>query len=166
MPPIVRTDQRYFAVGAGRFGTVDPYRNSAHRKHPGSWNRYLYVGGDPINRFDRTGLLPHDVGAIVGCDDPDPDSPCIDEGGGDEGEGGFDGGDGGGFAIAEGDGDAVVAFGGDAGGEVEGRFFGGDGTGAGLEYGALFEAGAAFGGVEIALAGGEVEPLGGERGGE
>ena len=34
----------------------DPYRASAGASDPGSWNRYLYVGGDPINFKDRRGL--------------------------------------------------------------------------------------------------------------
>src|ERR1039457_3703744 len=48
-------DQRYYAVGMGRFGTPDPYRNSAGPGDPGSWNRYAYVGGDPINFTDSNG---------------------------------------------------------------------------------------------------------------
>jgi hypothetical protein len=36
--------------------TPDPYQQSAGPNDPGSWNRYAYVAGDPINRFDRNGL--------------------------------------------------------------------------------------------------------------
>ena len=50
-------DQRYYAVGMGRFNTPDPYRSSAGSSDPGSWNRYVYVVGDPINfRYDRHGM--------------------------------------------------------------------------------------------------------------
>ena len=35
--------------------TLDPYKNSAGPKDPGSWNRYVYVSGDPINLFDSAG---------------------------------------------------------------------------------------------------------------
>jgi RHS repeat-associated protein len=42
-------DQRYYGVGTGRFGTPDPYKASAGVGDPGSWNRYSYVQGDPVN---------------------------------------------------------------------------------------------------------------------
>jgi RHS repeat-associated protein len=48
-------DQRYYAVGMGRFGTADPYRASGGPEDPGSWNRYTYVQGDPIDLFDPRG---------------------------------------------------------------------------------------------------------------
>ncbi len=52
--------------------TPDPYRASAGRKDPQSWNRYSYVGGDPVNRIDRRGLYWEVVGydeVIIGYDD-------------------------------------------------------------------------------------------------
>jgi RHS repeat-associated protein len=49
-------DQRYYAGGAGRFLSPDPYNNSAGLGDPGSWNKYTYTRGDPINRFDPDGL--------------------------------------------------------------------------------------------------------------
>ena len=49
-------DQRYYAVGTGRFNVPDPYQASAGAEDPGSWNRYAYVGGDPINYLDPSGL--------------------------------------------------------------------------------------------------------------
>jgi RHS repeat-associated protein len=48
-------DQRYYGVGSGRFYTADPYQASGGAGEPGSWNRYAYVGGDPVNRLDPTG---------------------------------------------------------------------------------------------------------------
>jgi RHS repeat-associated protein len=60
-------DQRYYAVGMGRFQTPDPYRNSAGPGDPGSWNRYAYVGGDPINFGDPSGRIR------MSCDDPGAD---------------------------------------------------------------------------------------------
>jgi hypothetical protein len=42
-------------VGTGRFNTADPSRGS-NRGDPGSWNRYAYVQGDPINFNDAVGL--------------------------------------------------------------------------------------------------------------
>ena len=47
-------DQRYYASTYGRFNTVDSGR--AHPKDPVSWNRYSYVGGDPVNRRDPKGV--------------------------------------------------------------------------------------------------------------
>jgi RHS repeat-associated protein len=49
-------DQRYYASIYGRSNTPDPSGDSSGLKDPGSWNRYAYVGGDPINRFDPLGL--------------------------------------------------------------------------------------------------------------
>jgi RHS repeat-associated protein len=48
-------DQRYYASTYGRFNTADQYMASGGPSDPGSWNRYAYVGGDPINGFDPTG---------------------------------------------------------------------------------------------------------------
>ncbi len=64
-------DQRYYASLYGRFNTVDPSSHSVHPKSPGSWNRYAYVGGDPVNGNDPRGL---DESV---CTDPD-DSDCPD----------------------------------------------------------------------------------------
>jgi RHS repeat-associated protein len=49
-------DQRYYANTLGQFLSPDPYKASAEAPDPGSWNRYTYVIGDPIGRFDSTGL--------------------------------------------------------------------------------------------------------------
>jgi RHS repeat-associated protein len=82
-------DQRYYAVGAGRFGTADPGGiKMAHSKNPTSWNRYMYVYGDPVNHTDRHGLNADDN--TDGCEDEDPDMPCFSVtgyGGGDDGSG-------------------------------------------------------------------------------
>jgi len=55
-------DQRYHQPGAGRFMTPDPYGGSTKGRDPGSSNRYAYVGGDPINYSDPSGL---DCGARI-----------------------------------------------------------------------------------------------------
>jgi hypothetical protein len=39
----------------GRFTTPDPNPTSAKLSDPGTWNRYAYVGGDPVNRTDPSG---------------------------------------------------------------------------------------------------------------
>jgi len=36
--------------------TPDPAISSAKPNDPGSWNRYSYTGGDPVNRTDSSGL--------------------------------------------------------------------------------------------------------------
>ena len=48
-------DQRYHEPGMGRFTSPDPSATSAKLSDPGSWNRYAYVGGDPLNRTDPSG---------------------------------------------------------------------------------------------------------------
>jgi hypothetical protein len=35
---------------------ADPYEASGRSGEPGSWNRYPYVGGDPVNKLDPRGL--------------------------------------------------------------------------------------------------------------
>jgi len=50
-------DQRFYNSGLGRFMTADPYRASAGAGDPGSWNRYAYVGDDPVNYVDPNGLF-------------------------------------------------------------------------------------------------------------
>jgi hypothetical protein len=40
----------------GRFTAADPYQASAGAEDPGSWNRYAYVQGDPVNYGDPNGL--------------------------------------------------------------------------------------------------------------
>ena len=52
-------DQRYHNPGTGRFLTPDPYRamstGSANPSVPGSWNKYAYAQGDPVNGIDSHG---------------------------------------------------------------------------------------------------------------
>jgi RHS repeat-associated protein len=48
---------RYHQPGMGRFLTPDPYMASGGPADPGSWNRYAYVAGDPINFVDPRGML-------------------------------------------------------------------------------------------------------------
>jgi RHS repeat-associated protein len=46
---------RRYSVG-GRFSQPDPYGGSYNFADPQSFNRYAYVGGDPVNRRDPSGL--------------------------------------------------------------------------------------------------------------
>jgi RHS repeat-associated protein len=48
---------RYHSSGDGRFLSPDPYYGSANVVDPGSLNRYPYVGGDPVNYNDPSGLI-------------------------------------------------------------------------------------------------------------
>ena len=47
---------RYYGNQWGRFMSPDPYQASGGPKDPGSWNRYSYVQGDPVNYADPAGL--------------------------------------------------------------------------------------------------------------
>jgi uncharacterized protein RhaS with RHS repeats len=83
-------DQRYYANNFGRFMSPDPYKASGGTKSPGSWNRYTYVQGEPIDRTDPSGLyftdcadcvparcsIPPDAFSGV---EPDPNADCPDE---------------------------------------------------------------------------------------
>ena len=64
-------DQRYHEPGMGRFTSPDPSASSAKLSDPGSWNRYAYVGGDPVNRADPSGQDYCDTSG--NCE---PDSYC------------------------------------------------------------------------------------------
>jgi RHS repeat-associated protein len=76
-------DQRFYASSYGRFNTPDPYvaggaasGSVSNPSDPGSWNRYAYTRGDPINRFDPGGT---DDCAVIFADASvsyDPYSSC------------------------------------------------------------------------------------------
>jgi RHS repeat-associated protein len=52
----------------GRFAQADPYQASGGPKDPGSWNRYGYTRGDPVNRYDPPGLADFSTtGYCYGC---------------------------------------------------------------------------------------------------
>ena len=61
---------RYYSPTMGRFTTADPYGGSAVAGDPQSWNRYAYVGNDPVGSFDPEGLQavcpPGDVCISIG----------------------------------------------------------------------------------------------------
>jgi RHS repeat-associated protein len=81
---------RYHQPGMGRFLTVDPHLKSAKPANPGSWNRYAYVLGDPVNGTDPKGLELADCGDPFGPCDCTLDGFCFYEpvGSGDGGGGG------------------------------------------------------------------------------
>jgi len=48
---------RYYMSAHGRFLSPDPYPGSATAARSGSWNRYGYTEGNPVDRNDPTGLF-------------------------------------------------------------------------------------------------------------
>ena len=75
-------DQRYYAVGMGRFNSPDPSKGVNPSK-PASWNKYSYVVGDPINLRDRRGLWYSQAGGDGDDgDDDEPEDLDMDDGSG------------------------------------------------------------------------------------
>ena len=77
-------DQRFHSPGTGRFLTPDPYMAAANGANdptnPGSWNRYAYVEGDPVNFIDRAGLFQEAPQPVLGgypsANNPGGGEPC------------------------------------------------------------------------------------------
>lgn len=81
-------NQRYYASVYGRFNTPDPYRASSGASDPGSWNRYSYTQGDPVNFNDATGLARCSVVGVSHTFEDDvyayvsrADIQCVSKGG-------------------------------------------------------------------------------------
>ena len=72
-------NQRFYANTYGRFNTTD--LADASLENPQSWNRYGYVGGDPINRNDPSGLCSSEEAFQNYGQCPDGSQPGVDEGG-------------------------------------------------------------------------------------
>jgi RHS repeat-associated protein len=68
---------RYHSSGDGRFLSPDPYVNSAGVGDPGSWNRYAYVGGDPVTFSDPRGLCKLFIGGTNYSDSSSCDSVSV-----------------------------------------------------------------------------------------
>jgi RHS repeat-associated protein len=64
---------RKLETQAGRFSSLDPYSGSMSVSDPQSFNRYSYVGGDPTNHVDPSGLAWHFACTAVG----DPNNPGV-----------------------------------------------------------------------------------------
>jgi RHS repeat-associated protein len=78
---------RFMTPGMGRFITPDRGTGGAVATSPGSWNKYAYTGGDPINHVDRQGADYTDDDPTLWDESPgfdlavalvelDPDTPC------------------------------------------------------------------------------------------
>ena len=71
---------RYYSSQWGRFMSPDSYSGSVSLGNPQSWNRYAYVGGDPVNGNDPFGLFlsgpgaPDDTPGQVWAYDPTDDN--------------------------------------------------------------------------------------------
>jgi RHS repeat-associated protein len=57
---------RWYSSQVARFTSPDPYVASGGAAEPQSWNRYVYVQGDPVNSNDPSGRFRNIVG---GCGD-------------------------------------------------------------------------------------------------
>jgi RHS repeat-associated protein len=68
-------DQRYYGVGSGRFNSPDP-SSGVDPSEPGTWNKYAYVVGDPVNFVDRNGLF-YSQADLAGNDEEDQDQPIL-----------------------------------------------------------------------------------------
>lgn len=53
-------DQRFYTSQFGRFMSADRFVRANEVEDSGSWNKYSYVGGDPVNFFDPFGLTKCD----------------------------------------------------------------------------------------------------------
>ena len=74
-------DQRFYSSQFGRFMSADRSKQAAKANDSGSWNKYSYTRGDPVNRVDRRGLFdaPPDARDCIA----DPTLPgCGDDPGG------------------------------------------------------------------------------------
>jgi RHS repeat-associated protein len=68
LPGLDYADQRYYNASRARFWTPDPGGiSTANASDPGSWNRYAYAGGDPINRLDPQGMDYIHVEEFMDC---------------------------------------------------------------------------------------------------
>jgi RHS repeat-associated protein len=65
-------DQRFYNSISGRFMTADGYRSNSGPRDPGSWNRYTYDKGDPINYNDPSGQIYCNLGPGATCGDGSP----------------------------------------------------------------------------------------------
>ncbi|MCC7496338.1 MAG: hypothetical protein IT160_02095 [Bryobacterales bacterium] len=67
---------REYSAAYGRFLTPDRYMASSGVADPGSWNRYAYVQGDPVNYTDQQGLR---LGLVTDLSYEDPAGRSIFE---------------------------------------------------------------------------------------
>lgn len=73
--------QRFYTSQFGRFMSADRFAGSADYSTSGSWNKYSYVLGDPVNKNDASGQHSCDT------EDDDEDDECSSDSGDDTGGG-------------------------------------------------------------------------------
>jgi RHS repeat-associated protein len=78
-------DQRFYTSQFGRFMSADRFVQTSKANDSGSWNKYAYTRGDPVNRTDVHGTCDEEDG-YTGCDPlggggtmPRPGTPCTDD---------------------------------------------------------------------------------------
>jgi RHS repeat-associated protein len=69
-------DQRFYTSQFGRFMSADRFKRAANVNSSGSWNKYSYVTGDPVNLFDVKGTCGAAPSGDGSDDDDDSDSDC------------------------------------------------------------------------------------------
>jgi RHS repeat-associated protein len=79
-------DQRFYTSQFGRFMSADRFKRAAKLNDSGSWNKYSYTRGDPVNRVDRHGTCDTDITLFDASSGSGDDTGCDDDsGGGDNG---------------------------------------------------------------------------------
>ncbi len=70
---------RYYSASTGNFWSPDPGGvKTADSSDPTSWNRYSYVGSDPMNHTDPGGMIRDDQCGPGWQSDPSLEGPCCD----------------------------------------------------------------------------------------
>jgi RHS repeat-associated protein len=75
------SDQRFYTSHFGRFMSADRFRQAARANDSGSWNKYAYTIGDPVNRLDNFGTCSLNISSMRGVHanfepcGPDPYTP-------------------------------------------------------------------------------------------
>jgi RHS repeat-associated protein len=79
-------DQRFFTSQFGRFLSADRFKQAAKANDSGSWNKYSYTRGDPVNRRDRRGTCDDQLFDMSdGSGDGGGDGDCGGDGSGGDG---------------------------------------------------------------------------------
>ena len=81
-------DQRFYTSQFGRFMSADRFKQAAKANDSGSWNKYSYTRGDPVNRIDVHGTCDENE-AFFDASSGSGDTGCDDNSGG---GGGYDSG--------------------------------------------------------------------------
>ena len=72
-------DQRFYTSQFGRFMSADRFNRAPKVNDSGSWNKYSYTSGDPVNRVDRQGTEDYCTDEYCCEDGDDCDGDPCDE---------------------------------------------------------------------------------------